>query len=40
MKKKKIIEMINKIENEKLIATLYNVVKMAYKQYLSGKWGA
>lgn len=38
--KKEIIEIINKIENEKLLKTLLNTVKMAYNQSIHGKWGA
>lgn len=36
--KKEIIEIINKIENEKLLKMLLNTIEMAYKQYVKGKW--
>lgn len=36
--KKAIIEVINKIENEKALIHILSVVKMVYRQYVLGKW--
>ena len=36
--KKEIIEIVNKIENERLLKMLLNTIEMAYKQYVKGKW--
>lgn len=36
--KKEIIEIVNKIENEKVLMSILSVVKIVYKQYILGEW--
>lgn len=38
--KNEIIEYINLIESNELLKHLLNIIRMAYRQYKNGKWGA